>query len=121
MAGNNVENSVENFKPYIPFTKFVSEGDWDKAKECLKLKGLDLLSAVRAIDPKDEYGDAAIHVAAIKGHVNIVKELMLLMTHEDLKMGNARGYSSSCRSCFWATTDCERVGVVDGRKKEQRW
>ncbi|KAL6221266.1 hypothetical protein ACLB2K_009017 [Fragaria x ananassa] len=91
LRGNNVENSAENFKPYIPFTKFVSEGDWDKAKECLKLKGLDLLSAVRAIDPKDEYGDAAIHVAAIKGHVNIVKELMLLMPQEDLRMKNAKG------------------------------
>ncbi|KAL6184697.1 hypothetical protein ACLB2K_046097 [Fragaria x ananassa] len=86
-----VENSAENFKPYIPFTKFVSEGDWDKANECLKLKGLDLHNAVRAIDPRDKYGDTAVHVAARQGHLNIVKELMLLMTHEDLKMGNARG------------------------------
>ncbi|KAM5575594.1 hypothetical protein ABKV19_014512, partial [Rosa sericea] len=87
----HVENSAENFEPYIPFTEFVSEGDWDEAKECLKLKELDLHSAVRAIDPRDEYGDTAIHVAASKGHVNIVKDLVLLMTQEDLKMKNAKG------------------------------
>ncbi|XP_061988922.1 uncharacterized protein LOC133707372 isoform X2 [Rosa rugosa] len=87
----HVENSAENFGPYIPFTEFVSEGDWDKAKECLKLKELDLHSAVRAIDPRDGCGDTAIHVAAWNGHVNIVKELVLLMTQEDLKMKNAEG------------------------------
>ncbi|KAL6179427.1 hypothetical protein ACLB2K_050942 [Fragaria x ananassa] len=91
ILGGRVENSAEYFKPYVQFTEFVSEGDWDKAKECLKLKNLDLHSAVRAIDPRDKFGDTAVHVAARKGHVNIVKELMLLMTHEDLKMENARG------------------------------
>ncbi|XP_050378548.1 uncharacterized protein LOC126795853 [Argentina anserina] len=86
-----VQNNVENFEPYIQFTKYVSEGDWDKAKECLKLKQLDLHSAVRAIDPRDEFGDTAIHVAARSGYVHIVKELMLLLTREDLKMKNAQG------------------------------
>ncbi|XP_062028348.1 uncharacterized protein LOC133744224 [Rosa rugosa] len=90
LAGH-VENSAENFEPYVPFTEFVSEGDWDKAKECLKLKELDLHSAIRAIDPRDGFGNTAIHVAARNGHVNIVKELVLLMTHEDLKMKNAKG------------------------------
>ncbi|KAL6179422.1 hypothetical protein ACLB2K_050937 [Fragaria x ananassa] len=91
ILGGRVENSAEYFEPYVQFTEFVREGDWDKAKECLKLKNLDLHSAVRAIDPRDKFGDTAVHVAARQGHVNIVKELMLLMTHEDLKMGNARG------------------------------
>ncbi|XP_004301331.1 PREDICTED: ankyrin-3-like [Fragaria vesca subsp. vesca] len=90
MAGR-VENSVEYFEPYVQFTEFVSNGEWDKAKECLKLKDLDLHRAVRAIDPRYDYGRTAMHVAAWKGHVNIVKELMMLMTHKDLKMGDARG------------------------------
>ncbi|XP_040367940.1 uncharacterized protein LOC112179837 isoform X4 [Rosa chinensis] len=96
-----VENSAENFEPYIPFTKFVSEGDWSKAKEYLKLKELDLHSAVRAIDPRIGFGDTAIHLAARQGHVNIVKELVLLMTPEDLKMKNAKG-ATALHAAAWS-------------------
>ncbi|KAK9930435.1 hypothetical protein M0R45_027472 [Rubus argutus] len=87
----HVENSAEYFKPYIPFTQFVRAGDWVKAKECVRLGELDLHSAVRAIDPRGGFGDMALHVAARKGHVHIVKELVTLMTLEELKMKNAKG------------------------------
>ncbi|KAK9930428.1 hypothetical protein M0R45_027465 [Rubus argutus] len=87
----HVENSAENFKPYIPFNRFVREGDWDKAKECVRLGELDLYSAIRAIDPRDGFGDMALHVAAMNGHVHIVKELVVLMTQEELKKKNAGG------------------------------
>ncbi|KAL6184694.1 hypothetical protein ACLB2K_046094 [Fragaria x ananassa] len=84
MAGR-VENSVEYFEPYVQFTEFVSNG------ESYGTRQRNLHRAVRAIDPRYDYGRTAMHVAAWKGHVNIVKELMMLMTHEDLKMGDARG------------------------------
>lgn len=62
-------------------------GDWGNAKQCLRA----LPGAIITVDPRDENGDIALHVAARKGHLHIVKELVLLMRRVDLQAKNAKG------------------------------
>ncbi|XP_062029415.1 uncharacterized protein LOC133745368 isoform X2 [Rosa rugosa] len=78
------ENNANNFHDrYIPFFRYVEDGDWDNAKECLLGLGSDADNALRA---KNSYQNTALHVAAIYRHVHIVKELVQLMTPEDLEI-----------------------------------
>lgn len=67
---------------------YVSNGDWDNAKTYLLELGSDASHAVRA---RDSRGDTAIHVAVLLGHVHIVKELVKLMTEQDLEIKNNIG------------------------------
>ncbi|KAM5575588.1 hypothetical protein ABKV19_014506 [Rosa sericea] len=71
----------DDFDRYIPFTNAVIEGDWNNAKD--SLTDLELCSAARARDPRDGHENTALHLAIKHGHVDIVKELVLLMTQED--------------------------------------
>ncbi|XP_024174059.1 uncharacterized protein LOC112179809 isoform X2 [Rosa chinensis] len=78
------ENNANNFDRYKPFFDYVNHGDWDNAKECLLGLGSDADNALRATDPY--YQSTALLVAALNGNVHIVKELVQLMTPEDLEI-----------------------------------
>lgn len=75
-AGEN--DVVDDFKSYIPFTKYVIRGDWNKAKECLEELD-DPYTAITIVDPRDGEGDTALHAATKEGHVHIVKKLLMMM------------------------------------------
>ncbi|PRQ21726.1 putative ankyrin repeat-containing domain-containing protein [Rosa chinensis] len=77
----------DDFDRYIPFTNAVIDGDWNNANYCLR--DLDPYRAVRARDPRDGNENTALHLAIKHGHVDIVKELVSLMTQEDLEVKNA--------------------------------
>ncbi|XP_040368118.1 uncharacterized protein LOC112177784 isoform X2 [Rosa chinensis] len=83
------ENNANNFDRYAPFFDYVMGGDWDNAKECLLGLGSDADNALRATDPY--YQNTALHVAALNGKVHIVKELVQLMTPEDLEIKGHNG------------------------------
>ncbi|XP_061988900.1 uncharacterized protein LOC133707359 [Rosa rugosa] len=84
------ENNVDHLGRYKLFIESVSSGDWDKAKKCLG--EVDMRSVVvRAVDGD---GEIALHVAAEEGHAHIVKELVHLMTQEDLKTKTAHGHTA---------------------------
>ncbi|KAM5573772.1 hypothetical protein ABKV19_013360 [Rosa sericea] len=78
------ENNANNFDRCKPFFDYVNHGDWDNAKECLLGLGSDADKTLRATDPY--YQSTALHVAALNGNVHIVKELVQLMTPEDLEI-----------------------------------
>ncbi|KAL6216511.1 hypothetical protein ACLB2K_009734 [Fragaria x ananassa] len=80
-------NNAKQLERYIPFLDYVIAGDWGNAKQCLRA----LPGAIITVDPRDENGDIALHVAARKGHLHIVKELVLLMRRVDLQAKNAKG------------------------------
>ncbi|XP_024175132.1 uncharacterized protein LOC112180795 [Rosa chinensis] len=85
------ENNPDHSIRYKSFIESVRSGDWDKAKKCLG--EVDVRSVVvRAIDEWD--GEIALHVATKEGHVHIVKELVHLMTQEDLKTKTAHGHTA---------------------------
>ncbi|XP_040367937.1 uncharacterized protein LOC121050805 isoform X2 [Rosa chinensis] len=81
------ENDAKEFERYIPFSNFVINGDWENAKECLT----ELPDAITA---RNKFGDIALHIAARKGHLHIVKELVLLMGQDDLKSKSADGLTA---------------------------
>ncbi|XP_024171805.2 uncharacterized protein LOC112177781 [Rosa chinensis] len=83
------ENNANNFDRYAPFFDYVMRDDWDNAKECLFGLESDAGNALRATSPY--YQSTALHVAASNGHVHIVKELVQLMTPEDLEIKDRIG------------------------------
>ncbi|XP_062025828.1 uncharacterized protein LOC133742164 isoform X1 [Rosa rugosa] len=87
--GGNQNSSNYHFdSSYEPFFDSVVNGDWDNAKECLAT--LLLPNVLRARSPAAR-GSTALHIAAREGHVHIVKELVLLMTQEDLEIRDDNG------------------------------
>ncbi|PRQ21774.1 putative ankyrin repeat-containing domain-containing protein [Rosa chinensis] len=91
------ENNIgdDDFERYIPFTTYVQNGDWDKANECLR--ELDNpCSAITTVDPRDDYRDTALHLAAREGHLDVIKGLVLLlkMRQEDLELKTAEDFTT---------------------------
>ncbi|KAK9930454.1 hypothetical protein M0R45_027491 [Rubus argutus] len=88
------ENNIaeDDFDRYISFTTYVTNGDWDNANECLRDLD-DPCGAVTVVDPRDEWGDTALHAAAREGHAHIVKQLVSLLKvrqEEDLELKTAQ-------------------------------
>ncbi|GMP88067.1 hypothetical protein CsSME_00040188 [Camellia sinensis var. sinensis] len=65
--------------------KLVHKGDWGQIKHFLELHP-DALSAKIS-----SYGETALHIAALSGHVKIVEELVNMTSVEDLKLINDYG------------------------------
>ncbi|XP_024174686.1 ankyrin repeat-containing protein NPR4 isoform X4 [Rosa chinensis] len=87
--GGNQNSSNYHFdSSYEPFFDSVVNGHWDNAKECLAT--LLIPNVLRARNPAAR-GSTALHIAAREGHVHIVKELVLLMTQEDLEIRDDNG------------------------------
>ncbi|KAL6184680.1 hypothetical protein ACLB2K_046080 [Fragaria x ananassa] len=86
------ENNSDHLERYKSFVRYVVSGDWDKAKECLG--EVDVRSVVvRAVDGLE--GATTLHVAAWEGHAHIVKDLVHLMTQEDLKTKTDSGHHTA--------------------------
>ncbi|KAM5575619.1 hypothetical protein ABKV19_014531 [Rosa sericea] len=77
------ENNANHSVRYELFIESVSSGDWDKAKKCLGEVDVRSVLVVKTVYIYG--GEIALHVAAEEGHAHIVKELVHLMTQEDLK------------------------------------
>ncbi|XP_040361403.1 uncharacterized protein LOC112164228 [Rosa chinensis] len=91
------ENNIgdDDFERYIPFITYVTNGDWDKTNECLQ--ELDNpCGAVTAVDPRDYYRDTALHIAALQGHLDVTKGLVLLlkMRREDLELKTVEDFTT---------------------------
>ncbi|CAL5426150.1 unnamed protein product [Camellia sinensis] len=78
------EGSEEEMYLMILF-KLVHKGDWGQIKHFLELHP-DALSAKIS-----SYGETALHIAALSGHVKIVEELVNMTSVEDLKLINDYG------------------------------
>ncbi|XP_004301337.1 PREDICTED: ankyrin-1-like [Fragaria vesca subsp. vesca] len=86
------ENNSDHLERYKSFVRYVVSGDWDKAKECLG--EVDVRSVVvRAVDGLE--GAITLHVAAWEGHAHMVKDLVHLMTQEDLKTKTDSGHHTA--------------------------
>nr|XP_011464605.1 PREDICTED: serine/threonine-protein phosphatase 6 regulatory ankyrin repeat subunit C-like [Fragaria vesca subsp. vesca] len=73
------ELKEREFHSDIQFTTYVTKGEWDNAKEYLT-KLDEPCNAITIVDPRDGYGNTALHVAAAReGHAHIVKELISLL------------------------------------------
>ncbi|PRQ21291.1 putative ankyrin repeat-containing domain-containing protein [Rosa chinensis] len=88
MPGNQNSSNYHFDSSYEPFFDSVVNGDWENAKECLAT--LLIPNVLRARNPAAR-GSTALHIAAREGHVHIVKELVLLMTQEDLEIRDDNG------------------------------
>ncbi|KAK7830163.1 hypothetical protein CFP56_028518 [Quercus suber] len=87
---------AEKFKPvmvniglsqYSTFQMDIQEGNWDAANHFLS-------SLPEAVSAKISHrGSTALHIAIFAGHTNIVEELVMKMSEEDLKIKDKYGYT----------------------------
>ncbi|GMP88069.1 hypothetical protein CsSME_00040188 [Camellia sinensis var. sinensis] len=82
----NLEEEGSEDEMYLMILfKLVHKGDWGQIKHFLELHP-DALSAKIS-----SYGETALHIAALSGHVKIVEELVNMTSVEDLKLINDYG------------------------------
>ncbi|KAI3962262.1 hypothetical protein MKW92_015860 [Papaver armeniacum] len=70
---------------HLPLYRAANKGDWQKAKDHID-NNRDAVTAGITI-----YNDTALHIAASEGHVKFVKELVTVMTPEQLELQNFDG------------------------------
>ena len=75
------------FSQYAFFEKHIREGDWDAANRFI-------CSSPEAVTAKISiFGSTALHIAIFEGHMNIVEELVKIMSEENLKIKDADDYT----------------------------
>lgn len=87
-----MENNAND--KYISFQKDILEGNWEAAKRVLSSD----LEAVRALGSYD--GSTALHIAVAAGRVEIVKELVTIMSEKDLHIKDDDKYTALGCSAF---------------------
>ena len=81
----NDENG--RFSQYVSLEKHIREGEWDAANQFI-------ISNPRVVIAKISItGSTALHIAIFEGHMNIVEELVKIMSEENLKFKNRGGYT----------------------------
>ena len=81
----NDENG--RFSQYVSLEKHIREGEWDAANQFIS-------SNPRVVSAKISItGSTALHIAIFEGHMNIVEELVKIMSEENLKFKNRGGYT----------------------------
>ncbi|KAM4071931.1 hypothetical protein ACB094_11G098700 [Castanea mollissima] len=68
---------------YVSLEKHIRKGEWDAANKFIG-SSPEILTAKISI-----FGRTALHIAIFEGHVNIVEELVKIMSEEDLKIKDA--------------------------------
>ncbi|KAM4081490.1 hypothetical protein ACJW30_11G096400 [Castanea mollissima] len=75
------------FSQYVSLEKHIRKGDWDAANQVIS-SNPEIATAKISIT-----GSTALHIAIFEGHMNIVEELVKIMSEEDLKIKDARDFS----------------------------
>ena len=82
---NNYENG--RLSQHVSLEKHIREGEWDAANQLIS-SNPELVTAKISI-----FGSTALHIAIFEGQMNIVEELVKIMSEENLKITNADGYT----------------------------
>ena len=81
----NDENGC--FRQYAAFENYIRQGDWDSANQFIS-SNPEAVTAQISIS-----GSTALHIAIFEGHMNIVDELVNIMSEENLKIKDADDYT----------------------------
>ncbi|XP_075644590.1 uncharacterized protein LOC142615706 isoform X2 [Castanea sativa] len=76
-----------HFSQYVSLEKHIRRGDWDAANQVIS-SNPEVATAKISI-----FGRTALHIAIFEGHVNVVEELVKIMSEEDLKIKDAIDFS----------------------------
>uniref|UniRef100_A0A7N2LKA1 Ankyrin repeat family protein n=1 Tax=Quercus lobata TaxID=97700 RepID=A0A7N2LKA1_QUELO len=74
----NDENGL--FSKYVSFEKHIRKGEWDAANQFISSNPEAVIAQISIS------GSTALHIAIFEGHLNIVKELVKIMSEENLKI-----------------------------------
>ncbi|KAF5944639.1 hypothetical protein HYC85_018716 [Camellia sinensis] len=96
-----------NLRMYVPLYQATLNGDWEKAKEFIKLH----LSALSARITKGQ--ETVLHIAAGARQTKFVEELVKLMDMRDLELQNKH---DSIAPCFAAASGNTRIAEVMVKK-----
>ena len=81
----NDENG--RFSQYASFEKNIRKGEWDAANQFIS-SNPEAMTAEISI-----FGRTALHIAIFEGHMNIVEELVKIMSEENLKIKDTDDYT----------------------------
>ena len=81
----NNENS--GFSQYLSFEKHIHKGDWDAANQFINSHPEAVSARISIL------GSTALHTAIFAGHMNIVEELVKIMSEENLKIKDTDDYT----------------------------
>ncbi|KAG6667380.1 hypothetical protein CIPAW_01G096800 [Carya illinoinensis] len=76
----NIQSSNVHYMVYVPLHNALKSGDWNSAKEFLKLQPNSKRAKITTL------GKTALHVSVEAGHVHIVEALVDLMSEDDLEV-----------------------------------
>lgn len=80
-----MQNNENNHLQYVDFAKNIRKGDWNAAKDFLRLHP-------EAVSEQISYsGNTALHIAILGGHTNIAEELVKQMSEENLEIKDNDG------------------------------
>ena len=83
-----MENDEDGgFSQYVSFEKNIRKGEWDAANQIIS-SNPEAVIALISIS-----GSTALHVAIFEGHMNIVEELVKIMSEENFKIKNEDGFT----------------------------
>ena len=81
----NDENGL--FSQYVSFEKHIRKGEWNAANQFISSNPLAMNAQISIT------GSTALHIAIFEGHMNIVEELVKIMSEENLKIKDANGFT----------------------------
>ncbi|XP_030965121.1 uncharacterized protein LOC115986356 isoform X2 [Quercus lobata] len=79
----NYENG--RFNQYVSLEKHIREGEWEAANQFISSNPEAVIAKISISR------STALHIAIFEGHLNIVEELVKIMSEEDLKIKDAQG------------------------------
>ncbi|KAL5752087.1 hypothetical protein ACOSP7_022266 [Xanthoceras sorbifolium] len=82
------EGTGNDIFQYDALYKAVNQGDWEATRDFLEIHP-NAVSAKITLK-----GDTALHLAVLTGHLNIVEELVELMSAKDLELRSGLGYTA---------------------------
>ena len=83
-----MENDEDGgFSQYVSFEKNIRKGEWDAANQFIS-SDPEAVTAQISIN-----GSTALHIAIFEGHMNIVEELVKIMSEENFKIKNEDGFT----------------------------
>ncbi|KAL0007984.1 hypothetical protein SO802_009486 [Lithocarpus litseifolius] len=83
------DSGMENgrFNQHVSLEKHIREGEWDAANQLIS-SSPDAMTAQISI-----FGSTALHIAIFEGHMNIVEELVKIMSEENLKIKDTDNFT----------------------------
>ncbi|KAI3843282.1 hypothetical protein MKX03_013463 [Papaver bracteatum] len=109
-AGNNTAPGAAEIDRHLRLHRAAKLGDWQTAKDLIDLDGSIVTARITISN------DTVLHTAAAEGHSKFVKELVMLMTPEQLELANFEGETALQGAVIAGNTESVKAMVEKNPK-----